>query len=325
MTPSRRRPAPPHRWLRGRRRLAACFSLCAALSGAPAVTAAPAAPVLTTGTTITWTGNTGMLLTIPPQTTLPSYGARLFLRGGSYAVVRYKPRGTCPEHRCEISGYLDYTRALAGLYGSMGGGPGADHRAGVGSGPRPPGVYEVYLFTDGEATLVFDRTGQPRVPRTHRPRGKIAGGVVPLPVTCVNGPCAPDGYAGRLQAGGVTVDVGRLGNVDYLVGSRDTAPLVPAQSHSVRGCFDFTETDPATHPLGCDAASVGGDAAFYEGYNTASFVAGSATPIRGGMVSTDSTWAVSGKVYVGHQRFTAHDLGARQAVAYATWLTFGVH
>jgi hypothetical protein len=263
-----------------------------------------------------------MLLTIAPGTTLPRYGARLFLRGGSYAVVRYKPRGTCPEHRCEISGYLDYAPALAHLYGSMGDGPGADHRASVGIGTRPPGVYEFYLFTDGEATLVFDQTGQRRAPRTYRPHGRITGGVVPLPVNCINGPCAPAGYAGRLHTGGVTVDVGHLGNVDYLVGSVDGSSA-PVQSHSVRGCFDLTETDPATHPLGCDAASPGGDNAVYEGYNTAAFVAGAA-PIRGGMVSTDSTWAVSGKVYVGHQLFTAHDLAAPHSVAYATWLTFGI-
>ena len=329
---SSRRPIP--RTVRGRRRLAALAAvLTIAAPGAASETASASAKAgrLTTGTTITWRGNTGMLLDVPSRTEIPQYAARLFLRGGTYAVVRMSPRrAACPPPRCYIEFALDYHRPLARNF-DRGHGPGGDHNASTSLDGTltqriiPAATYELYLFTDGEATMVFDHTSLPRAPRTYRPRGRIVGGVVPLPTTCVSTPVPCNnstGYAGRLRAGGATFDLGVLGSVDFLIASVDAKPGLP-QTHSVRGCFDFAEPDPAAHPYGCDAFGTDPDSATYETGNTAIFLANAAMP-RGGMLSTDASGHVSGKVYVGHQHFTAHDLTAPAVVAYATWLTYGV-
>lgn len=320
MTPSRRRPKPCVQ-PRGRRRLAVLILIAALAPAAPSLAAAPAVPVLATGTSITWTGAAGTLLSVPTTTTLPDYGARLTVRGGTYAVVRMSPRADCrPAPRCPVEFFLDYTRALAARHGSRG--PDYATYARIGNGVLRPAVWETYLLTDGTATLTFDRTDAPGRGRAHRARGRVNAALVPLPVTCSGPACGPQGQAGRFRYGGVTLDAGPLGNVDYLVASWSSKPSVPQAVTGVRGCLSTTEPDPAAHPLGCDTATTDPSGASYAALGTAELVAYSAGTTAA--VRTDAARYARGPTYVGHQVVTAHDASAPVTEAYAVRLTYGI-
>lgn len=300
--------------------------------------AAPAAKraTLSTGTTITWTGAKGFVLRVPHKTSLPSYGARLFLRGGTYAMVRMRPalRG-CGWGACGPTGYLDYTRTPADPW-TYADGRGADHSALFG-GERGPELvkadYELYLLTDGEATLTFDRTDLPRAARSYRAAGRIAGGLAWLPVRCPTAGCdTTAGYAGRVRVGGLQVDVGRLGSVDVRVAvyGRERPPTYQyPNSHGVRACvypvspIDPASPDPADHPWGCEVARDDADYTAFEASRTFNGMLG-VVPIHSGFESTAANSHASGKTYLGQQVVTAHDVSKPYVVAYGVWFTYGI-
>lgn len=335
MESSRRRPAFPARpaW-GGRRRLALAALVVTVTLPASAAMAAPPGTArgaaLTNGLSLTWTGTRGFLLTVPARTQLPTYGARLRLRGGTYALVRWS-RDCTPRDSCPLVGWLDYHRDMAPFTGGDAA-DGTDHDVRIGDGGLAPGVHSFYLFTDGTATLTFDAPSRPRGLRTMRPIGRVTGGVIAFTAACPTVGCTSrDGYGGRLRFGGAAVNVGRAGATDVSVGSFDRAAPPAAdypQPHPGRPCVypalpgDPTSTDPADHPFGCDVTGADADTLVRAVRGTAGLAA-RALPHRA-VWTTDGNTAASGPVYLGFQAGTGHDLADPVVVAYGVWLTYGV-
>lgn len=324
-----------------RRRIAAAVVAVAAAFGSAIATAAPtpaAVPsrdgVLSTGTTIAWTGAKGLRLRVPRDATLPLYGARLFVSRGSYAHVRVSTiNRACPHGRCGVLLGLDYLRATAREW-STSQGPGTQHWAQIGNDyVLPAGDYEVYLFTDGDARMTFDSTGLPRATRTYRATGRITGGAAPLPVTCPTAACdAKVGYAGRVRVGGRQVDVGRLGYVDVIVGSfdRKRPPLWQyPQARYGRGCVyphnqkDTSSPDPADHPWGCEAVGRDADTTVTYAFHAANGGV-PLVPVFTGYYTGDGNIYASGKTYLGHQVMTSHDVADPYVVAFGVWFSYGI-
>ncbi|HEV2889700.1 MAG TPA: hypothetical protein VGX28_04935 [Frankiaceae bacterium] len=306
-----------------------------AAGAAPSSTAVPARDgVLSTGTTLAWTGAKGLRLRVPARATLPEYGARLFVTRGTYAHVRVvRVDSRCAHARCGALVRLDYLRATADEWATTAG-PGTQHWANIGNGNVvEAGLYEVYLMTDGEARLTFDATGLPRALRTYRATGRISGGAVTLPIACPTVGCdAKAGYAGRARVGGQQVDVGRLGYVDVAVGSfdRKRPPLWQyPQSRYGRGCvYPHNETDPsspepADHPWGCEVVGRDADATAAYGAHAANGGLGM-VPVYTGYYTGDGNVYASGKTYLGHQVVTSHDVADTQVVAFGVWFSYGV-
>jgi hypothetical protein len=319
--------------------LAAALALVLVAGGTTA--AAPSRPVaakdvvLATGTTIEWTGAKGVRLHIPKDVTLPRYGARLHVIGGTYAHVRLSSDDRrCRFGHCGISVYLDHLRDATRSWASPDG-PGAHHSAHVPlDGIVGAGTHGLYLFTDGTARLVFDNTSLPRAPRTYRAIGRINGGARSLPVTCPTVGCdAKAGYAGRVRVGGLQVDVGARGNVDVWVGTYDRR-FPPTwqfpQSRYNRGCVyphnpsDTTSPDPKDHPWGCDV--VGEDADWTVSHAVSALHGGMAlAPLYSGYFTGDGNPWASGKTYFGHQVMTSQDVSDPLVVAFGVWFAYGVH
>jgi hypothetical protein len=314
----------------GRRAAAVLLAALAVAPGSAAHAAAPprtARVVLTTGTRIEWTGVTGVKLTIPRDAQLhPGYGARLYLRGGTYAAVRLGHVGDCGGgRRCGgTSLSIDYTRATAKAFPN-GFGPGGDHIAyTTDSGHYPAAVWDLYLFTDGHATLEFDQTGLETRKQAFTAAGRVRGTYRRLPEFCgVPEHCSPaTGYYGRARTGGAYGDVGRYGIAEGWVANFSTAdPWVP-QSHGIRTCayrVPQDERGPAerNHPLGCDLHPGYADA---DAVNYVSFGSPQYSAVSRGMGVSDAT----GRVYMGFDVTTAHDLSGAVYEAYGAWYEYGV-
>jgi len=312
------------------RAVAAAAALAMGLVAAPAAHAStpPRATgaVLTTGTRIEWTGVKGFRLRVPPGGAKipPEYGALLTLRGGTYAGVRWTREATCDSPCAGVSVSLDYTRGLARSF-FRGYPRGRDHNAWItNEGGLAAGVWDVYLFTDGAATLELDATGLPRQPRAWTASGRVRGTFRALPRTCGYSPCtAGDGYAGRAWTGGATGDVGRLGIADGFVAHYSTSPQWVPQSHSLRGCAYAEQPadtgDAATdHPLGCDAVENGGQSLWAYDY------AVWGTPLYAGVIRDMGIHGAHGRVYLGFQVSNAHDLSAPEFEAYGLWYELGI-
>lgn len=329
MSSDPRRPRP---LFGGRRSLLSLVCAVTMLTGGGA-SAAPrvgqaASVSLASRTTISWTGAKAIRLKVPADTQLPWYGARLTVRGGTYAFVRIAFTRSCElELRC-LKGYLSYTRDMAPFLAS-GDGPGTDHLTRIGANHLYKADFELYLFTDGAATLTFDRTGLTGRATSAVATGRVRGGVRPIPVTCATPACAPpSGYGGRVRLGGDTFDVGRGGSADFLVVTYDraTTPVVAGDypnARTVRACAyprgagDPTPSDPSRHPYGCDTADrdTPVDAA-----NAAVAVAtaGKAYFLQGGNPSG------AGRVWMGFQMATAHDLAEPVLTTYGVFFEYGI-
>lgn len=322
------------RWTWRRAATAALAVLAVLAATAPgAVAAAPPRTthaVLTTGTRIEWTGVTGLRLTVAEGARLPAvYGALLYLRGGTYAGARLVWTGTCDEatgERCSATVMeMDYTHRMRGHF-NFGAPPGSgrDHVGHVSnSGRLPSGTLDLYLFTDGRASLVFDDTGLARRAQAFTAAGRVRATFRKLPEFCGTDHCSPgSGYAGRAHTGGAYGDVGRWGKADGWVANYSTSKEWVPNSHGVRGCAytaapDATGVPERDHPLGCDL-----NPEYVDGWtmNYATF----GSPQYSGVWRDMGTFDTRGRVYMGFIVSTAHDKSEAIQEAYGLWWEHGI-
>ena len=186
----------------------------------------------------------------------------LFVRGGSFAFVRMrlpdKPSacGDCAK------GALTFIRELAAR--KYGHDPsiarrGLDHETSVGTLHSNAGTVEMYLFTDGAASLTLDIPAL-RGSRRVRAGGKIRGQVRRLPLRCVAAGGCDQPYAGNgSRGGGAVYDVGKLGHAEGWAMSHQSTPR-SGQSlynaarvcHSPGYASPDSSPEPRDHPTGCD-------------------------------------------------------------------------
>jgi hypothetical protein len=328
------------------RRLAVALLLVVGV--AQAAPAAPAPPRSASGTlagvtSITWTGNVGFRLRVPRLAELPDAYAstRVFLTGGTYAFVRMYPVGLCDDARHCVVETLTYTRELAdsAFFGpqSLGYlGPGSDHFRSLGTPPSISGLpYELYLMTDGRATVEFRPKGF--AGRTaYTATGRISAHVERLAPKCTVALPACDtthGYADAVRFGGTAHDVGRDGYAESYVYSADRnerlAPGIPkGQPHTARPCvypsmFDRAASPRAEdHPLGCDLGGSDVDGVSEAALHTSMEVANSANVIGAGYCTSLMNVEASGPTYVGYRIPSA--AGIRYRTAYGIWFTWGI-
>jgi len=290
-------------------------------------------------TTITWSGARGIRLDVPRSATLPANGGtRLWVRGGTYAFVRYIRFAECrpPHEFCNVQ-MLSYVREYADVYGNKSA-PGLDHERLM---TDPPVLvkdsYDLYLFTDGVATLELNPTGlSGRI--TRQAVGRVTGNVSMLPNACPTTGCsAAAGYGDRLRFGGVTRDVGRFGYAETRTYNFDrTSYPVPgvgvpyAQPHPARACvypslFHEGSSSPADHPLGCDVVSTTSETDDnVENAQRLYMLAGSGVTGYGGAVALDWHPQASGHVYLGFQAANAYDLPSPRVLPYVLSFRYGI-
>ena len=310
--------------------LAAALAVLAA--GAPG-TAGPA-PVrakhgtLTADTTIRWHGNAGIRLAAAGGT-LSKESMSLYLTGGTFAFVTIfdDPR----ECRTRTTRYHCRAFTLMKFPGSdefpMQDGPGRGHFAMV---PDPPTVVgrhlDVYLFTDGEATLRL-RPGGYRGRSSYVASGKVRGLARRLPGSCAD--LCERTPATEAAAGGAAYDFGnRPGHLVTVAFSHtpgDVDHLPSNHPMAVRSCVypsifqPDASPSPADHPHGCDAVPRDtGDAATVatEGANSVSVT----------MSGWARSWYVSdrrGRLYAG---FSAARAWVERGYTHghAVWFNYGI-
>ena len=278
---------------------------------------------LSSHTTIAWTGVKGVRLVVPAEVSLPTYGARLTLRGGSYAFVRIVPAGTCDGgHRC-LKGTIDYTHGMAPYFANNEG-AGADHWAVIAGGNLVRSTYELYLFTDGAATLTFDRTGLRGARTAVTAAGRARGEVRLLPVTCAAPGCSPaEGHARRVWYGGEARDVGAAGSAAVLVATYDRAGTPVGDypnERAPRGCAYPRGPGDTTAPrsdTGCDMtdrdmpADVVNMGNSFVNYGKASF-------------KQAANYSGHGAIWLGFQAVQAHDVADPVVQAHGIWFSFGI-
>ncbi|HEX8004365.1 MAG TPA: hypothetical protein VF519_16890 [Mycobacteriales bacterium] len=313
----------------GRRLSALALALAAACPAGAAASAAPpraAEAELTTGTSIRWTGVSGIRLRVPDVAHLPDdYGALLTVRGGTFAAVRISLGGACRAVDCAgVNVSFDYTRDMA-RYGYRGYPPGKDHLAVVTNDGRiAAGVWQVYLFTDGVATLTFDSTGLRTRRQAVTAAGRVHGSFRRLAVTCGYDHCTTsNGYAGRVWTGGGYGDVGRYGSADGFVAYYQTSDEYVPEQVGMRGCGYQARPedtgDPAKdHPLGCDPLDDDGQSYWPSRYTA-----------TGLPLYTMVLWGLGrdgmhGRAYLGWHAHTAHDLAKPVLEAWGVWFEYGV-
>lgn len=303
-----------------RRRAAACALALLAVCGWPVEAApAPARKVVTADlkgtTTVTWSGNAAIRLRVPKDTQVPASSYRLTLRTGRYVSVRAfenpQPIGCERDLRmkwCAVV-WLDWLRDLAETsgHGLAAADPQRDFLVGVNDPPVVRrGMWDLYLFTDGRATLEITARGVPGR------AAYVAGGRFTGRAVQVKGPCrAASCLSGPLFAdqryGGASFDVGRLGFAQALtygaVEDHEVAPGTgPAQSFALRACqypskaAPEASADPSAHPLGCDSVPMAtpGDTVLGSVDEV-----GSAAPAMGRAVYGAGTTDARGRVYLG--------------------------
>ena len=261
-------------------RLASLLALAGALlvPGAADAARPVASGMLAGDTTITWRGNAGIVLRVPRTVSLPKKAMKLYVQGGTYAFVRmYGHKSEYPAcvPLCTMRA-LSYIRAMADLpiyEDSLVGkpsAPGDDHFTTYNTDPPTldrMNQLEVYLFTDGVATLKLRPTGLGgRV--SYAAGGRVKATARKLPATCVTpagGLCDPkgDGYAGAVTYGGMRQDIGPGGGVaDVIAFQRNKREPDPNddtnQLNGIRVCLQpgpfqgFSSADPAYYPFGCN-------------------------------------------------------------------------
>ncbi|MGH2753234.1 MAG: hypothetical protein ACRDLB_02270 [Actinomycetota bacterium] len=196
------------------------------------------------------------------------------------------------------------------------------------------GPIELYLMTDGEATLTLKPRGM-RGRATYVAGGRIIGAVAELPATCPTIGCDPQSGYGerRYRVGGKTVDLGRLGFssvVAYSVTADDE--VVQNQSQQVRACHYPNPADKgaspkaADHPWGCDPLGqplTDPDAVRVSALQTFNQVYTGLGPASGVKVWE---WLPGGKgrKYLGYHVGWAGPSDAKTG-AYGIWYRYGIH
>lgn len=213
-------------------------------------------------TTVQWRGVAGIRLDTKPGGRLTERAITLDLRGGTYADVHLvpmpQPVGCVRDAGAPycFSGAVRHFRPLAALE--------PDQRPGRANHYLlwdPPTLFaprlDLYLFTDGVATLRIRETGYSG--RTsYVANGRVRGKALTLPATCPGVDCGASAVAG----GGREFRAGSHAFAIVLAYDLQPATL-PAQPGTVRPCLYPNEYDgmasprAADHPTGCDAVDTG--------------------------------------------------------------------
>lgn len=311
-------------------------ALLALASGAAATPSSAATPpraargILGAQTTLTWSGTAAIRLSVAHATRYAGGDVDLIVRGGTYAFVRlmqpYQPG--CPDEygpRCAT----DRVNWLRGFHDKETGLPeGRRHEAAFAEPPVLPTPYlDVFLFTDGRATLTI-RTTSLTGHTAYTPAARIHGKVSLLGATCIPLDCSTSqGRTDGAAYGGATYDLGGPGWAEALVmHTADVPEDTKAEVQAVAPCLypnpsDHTApSDPAAHPYGCTDTR-NADAVKVSTWATAAGFANTANA-QAGAVYEDLPWSgATGKQYIGFQTVGAGPSPAHTA-AYGIWFRF---
>lgn len=228
--------------------------------------------VLAATTQITWSGKAGIALTVPSATSLRAEDMALHVTRGNYAYVRAfgRPKGcrgiTEPfpskAYCADYTASVDYLKAWSDGVRDPNAAPDPADGAQVLTADPPQlqvGALDLYLFTDGEATLTLTSArGSGR--RAYRAAAPVSGpGVVTLPLICGNPLCGsplPSAVFDERRAERVFTP----GTSAYLSASaymivtsedptRQTLGLNRDQVGSLNVCLRYSGTDSECDPL----------------------------------------------------------------------------
>ena len=327
---------------RSRAVLVVCLAAALA-TGAPAVAAPPrvANGVLRGVTTITWSGAAGIRLRVPRTVTIEESGYRLTQRGARFMFVRMMPVSQlreCQKRQPCSATALDWLADLAETGGHLAApppyDPGADHFASLWDPPTvPAGGWDLYLFTDGVATLEIRPKGLSGR-AAYRAGGGVTGRAKRMPARCPVGPCDPrKGVGGVYAFGGETYDVGPIGYAQAVAyvqkEPRFTAAIGHQQPMVARACpypsqYDFDASrEPEDHPYGCDPLPEHPE-------NSGEWSLGTFNQVStGGKAMFFGDALASGRTYLGYQAGTKDlyaatgDPPARYG-GYGVWFRYGI-
>ena len=290
--------------------------------------------VLGAETTLTWSGAAAIRLDVPKATQYRDGDVDLWVSGATYAFVRFvgPAHPDCPQSvgpRC-IQDRVNWLAAVHGDGGYLTGPVSRRHEAAFGEPPliMAPRL-DVYLFTDGKATLRI-RTTSLRGRTAYRPGARLHGKAVEIPQTCVPLGCADQtGRSNGYTHGGMTFDLRGAGWADFYAinraDDRGTLPTNGNQARAVTGCLFPNGDDPeasaraADHPRGCDDAGGTTDATVRtagHAFNLGSHV------VVGGATSINMLWSgARGPQYIGFQGLSAGP-GPSRALAYGIWFRY---
>ena len=290
-------------------------------------------------TTMRWTGQAGVVLTLPPGAALQDADIDLTASGATFAFVRLVPQTddpACPSAfgpRCH-AWQFDWIRAIYADAAYNGEPPARRHYAGV---PNPAiwpyPKMDAYLFTDGSATLTMRWKGL-RGSERLTPTGRFRGRAESVPVSCA--PLGCDTSTGRsngVMYGGDSFDLQGPGWVDVRsVFASDDLGEGPStgtnnQVHDQAYCVypnpsqPSASAAPADHPYGCGALPANSA----EASNLAILVANQAASSVPSVATSYATYwsGARGAVYFG---FRANGAGPNpsHAQGYGVWFRYGI-
>ncbi|HEV2888948.1 MAG TPA: hypothetical protein VGX28_01085 [Frankiaceae bacterium] len=315
-------------------------ALLATASGAAVTPAHAASPplaargVLGAETTLTWSGAAAIRLSVAGPTGYRGGDVDLWVSGATFAFVRimapHQPED-CPQTygpRC-LADRVNWVHGLhdSGAFDSL---PVSHRHDAFLAEPallEAPHV-DVYLFTDGKATLRI-RTTTLRGHTAYRPGARFRGYAGEIPQTCVPFGCGDaTGRSNGYTYGGQTFDLQGAGWAEFYAinraDDRGTLPNNGNQPRSIAGCMFPNWRKPAAsaeakdHPYGCGDTSAPGDAE--DAAVTAAMEHASGTSI--GSNASNVPWSgAKGRQYIGFEAASAGP-GPSRALAYGIWFRF---
>jgi hypothetical protein len=246
-----------------RRALTAALATLLLISGvASAARPAPqpsAVGALRGTTTVSFSGSTGIRLTVARATTLKDADVDLTVTRGTYAFVRaIQPAESECDHsvgRYCMSYQFDWIKGFTDRVNSHVP-PSRQHMAvGVDDGTVFGPTLDLYLFTDGQATVTFHTT----LPGSNglKAGGRVRSLVASLPLTCTT-PCTdPGGTASGVRHAGVAFDLRGTGWAQSLVLTRNRDASGDNQARGADACLypnpasPSVPSDPSRYPAGC--------------------------------------------------------------------------
>lgn len=321
-----------------RTRLGAAVAMAALVlvssgTGAGAATTPAYTPVWTAPmaghTEIHWSGTSGMLLTLPEDYA----GTTVFLDRPQVSLqasddTTYAFVGIFPQNQDDRAHLCDVERPRC-FFANVTYFANYQHQgefSWIGAGGEYPAdrPIELYLITDGTATLTLELSG-PSGAAFYTPTGQITGGVEPEPGSCPTAGCDTDtGYASSVRFGGTTVDLGEGGfaaSYAYARAWPEDDPLAPVTVGSqldqqINACVEPNLASPDTspyaedHPWGCDSDEW--QVFLDNGYRLGS-----------GIYAMAATWGVDGPRYLGFQAASV-GTGNANLGGYAVWYHYGI-
>jgi hypothetical protein len=326
-----------------RRRAAACAFGLLVLLVRPAVASAPVPQRVVVGdlrgkTTITWSGMAAIRLRVPRDVSLPAATAfRLTVRTGRYVSIRGfenpQPIGCKLDHEtwCSVT-WIDWLRDLEQTsgHGLNKDDPSRDFAFGEGAPPLIiKGGWDLYLFTDGTATLEITAKGLAGR-ASYRAAGRFTGRAVHVRTGCALPQCLAGPVYADHRTGGAAFDIGRMGFVQAMTyGGAQNSTVAGAGTQevfSLRTCMypskaaPDASSDPKAHPDGCDtvpASSVADSTA-----GTIDSV-GSAGPTGGRILYTQAALEGHNRMYLGLRAAAVGYQPARIGGLFV-WIRYGI-